>query len=71
MWRSESGSLAETIENALYHENETHSFDTVLDNACARYVTEVKAAVEDVDGWRERAKVALRAKWADPAPAQE
>jgi hypothetical protein len=46
VWRSESGSLAETIENALYHENETHSFDTVLDNACARYVTEVKAAVE-------------------------
>jgi hypothetical protein len=71
VWRSEPGSLAEAIENALYHENETHSFDTVLDNACARYVTEVKAAIQDVDGWRERTKAALRAKWADPAPAQE
>ena len=31
-----------------------------------------EAALEmRADGWRERAKVALRAKWADPAPAQE
>lgn len=62
-WRSEPGTLAQTMENALYQEDEPYSFGTVLNNACARYVKEVTSTLQEVDKWRNSKKLEIYKKW--------
>ena len=65
-WRSEPGSLSETLEySLLYAVHPERRFDAVLDRVAKRVAAEVVEALEQVDGWREQAKARLHEKWGE------
>lgn len=63
-WRSDTGTLAEAVENSLLgHARDGHAFDVVLDTVCARTARQVRETLETVDAWHEARKADLRRKW--------